>query len=263
MGRLLIKFPTRNRPDKFKYTFDRYVSFLSGRHRVRFVVSLDEDDETMNNEAVRDWLDQQARGIDLKYTYGHSRTKIEAVNRDMEGEDGDVLLVASDDMNPVKRQYDHIIFKAFERVFPDFDGAVKFWDGDRPPWDALMTLAVLGFPLYRRFGYIYHPDYKSVYADNEQSEVCMMMKRLVFSQQCIIKHEWTPEPFDTLHARNQTEEMYRNDHSILLAHRARRFDIDTNLGPDAVRPGPSPLHGLMNWRRKLRIRWRRLVRPLR
>ena len=88
-------------------------------------------DPTMNNEAVRVWLDNRSRTLDIKYRYGRSKTKIQAVNADMEGEDADVLLVASDDMNPVRRGYDQVIFDAFEHAFPDFFGAIKFWDGNR------------------------------------------------------------------------------------------------------------------------------------
>ena len=150
MSRLLIKFPTRSRPEKFKARLDRYLSYLSGRHQVRFVISMDEDDATMNNEEIRAWLEERQRIADIKYCYGRSKTKIEACNADMEGEEGDVLLVASDDMNPVRKRYDDVLFAAFEQCFPDFDGAIKFWDGNRRPMDPLMTLAVIGFPLYRR-----------------------------------------------------------------------------------------------------------------
>jgi hypothetical protein len=238
MGRLIVKFPSRNRPEKFKARFERYASFLSGRHQVRFVLSFDEDDPTMNNEPMRAWLDRQGRMLDIKYRYGHSQTKIEAVNADMDGEDGDVLLVASDDMNPVRRRYDDVIFDAFERTFPDFFGAIKFWDGHRPQTDPLMTLAVVGFPVYRRLGYIYYPELVSLYGDNDQTQVCARLGRLAMSPICIIRHEWTHEPFDALHARNEDEELYRRDAAVFGARHARRFDLDSTFGPGADRGVP-------------------------
>ena len=87
MSRLVIKFPTRNRPEKFKSVFTRYMTFLSGRHDVRFVVSMDADDATMNNDAMREWFETRKRNADIKYCYGHSKTKIEACNADLEGEE--------------------------------------------------------------------------------------------------------------------------------------------------------------------------------
>ena len=51
MFKLLVKFPSRNRPQKFKSTVEQYVGGCSGKHHVRFVITMDEDDSTMNNLA--------------------------------------------------------------------------------------------------------------------------------------------------------------------------------------------------------------------
>jgi len=230
MSRLVIKFPTRNRPEKFKSVFTRYMTFLSGRHDVRFVVSMDADDATMNNDAMREWFETQKKSVDIKYCYGHSKSKIQACNADMEGEYGDILLLASDDMVPVQMSYDDVIVKCFEQAFPDFDGAIKFWDGLRDINDSLMTLTVMGFPLYKQFGYIYNPEYTSLYCDNEQTQVCAALGKLAKCDLCIIKHEWTPEPFDALHARNENKDMYSIDQRVYEARLARGFDMDVMFG---------------------------------
>lgn len=146
MSRLVVKFPTRNRPEKFKEVFTRYLTFLSGRHDVRFIISMDEDDSTMNNPQMAQWFATRAQNAQIECFYGNSKTKIEACNANMEGVDGDVLLLASDDMVPVQMGYDDIIFQVYQQAFPDFDGAIKFWDGLRPKEDPLMTLTVMGFP---------------------------------------------------------------------------------------------------------------------
>jgi len=226
MSRLVIKFPTRNRPDKFKTVFSKYMSFLSGRHDVRFVVSMDENDATMNTPEMREWFETRRRNADIKYCYGHSKTKIQACNADMDGEHGDVLMLASDDMVPQLMSYDEIIFGGFMQCFPDFNGAIKFWDGLRPKEDPLMTLTVMGFPLYKQFGYIYNPAYQSVYCDDEQTQVCARLGKLARSDTCIARHVWTQEPFDALHARNENREMYDVDSKTFEAHRANNFNME-------------------------------------
>ena len=235
MSRLVIKFPTRNRPEKFKSVFTRYMTFLSGRHDVRFVVSMDADDATMNNDTMREWFETRKRNADIKYCYGNSKTKIQACNADLEGEYGDVLLLASDDMNPQQMSYDEVIFKCFEQAFPDFSGAIKFWDGLRPKEDPLMTLTVMGFPLYKQFGYIYNPEYKSLYCDNEQTAVCHRLGKLAIAPYCIIRHEWTNEPFDTLHARNENKDMYDVDSKTFEARKAKNFDMEVMFNASASR----------------------------
>jgi len=226
MSRLVIKFPTRNRPEKFKAIFSRYLTFLSGQHDVRFILTMDEDDPTMNNSEMKQWIDTRAQNAQIEYFYGHSKSKIEACNANLEGVDGDVLVLASDDMVPVQMGYDEIISKVYEQAFPDYDGAIKFWDGLRPKEDPLMTLTVMGFPLYKRFGYIYNPEYKSLYCDNEQTQVCAALGKLRRCDICIIQHQWSGEPWDELHARNENAEMYGVDGETFKRRKERNFDME-------------------------------------
>ena len=227
MSNLVIKFPTRNRPEKFKAVFSRYLTFLSGRHNVQFIITMDTNDETMNNDSIKEWLSTRAKNANIKWFYGDSKTKIEACNANMEEVDGDVLLLASDDMVPMQMGYDDVIFKAFAQSASDFYGAVKFWDGLRPKDDLLMTLTVMGFPLYREFGYIYNPEYVSLYCDDEQTQVCAAIGKLAKCDACIIQHQWTSEPFDALHARNENREMYNVDRETYERRKANKFDMET------------------------------------
>jgi len=68
--KLLIKFPTRNRPEKFKECFTEYINKLSGKHDVRFVITMDSDDPTMNNDEIRDWLKSLVSKHNIIWHYG-------------------------------------------------------------------------------------------------------------------------------------------------------------------------------------------------
>ena len=226
--RLLIKFPTRSRPDKFKQVLEMYIDYLSGKHDVRFVITCDEDDETMNNSEVRKWFASlQESGVNLTAYYGDSKTKIEACNANMEGETFDVGLLASDDMIPQLREYDDVIAQVFDGTFPEFDGAVKFNDGLRN--DALCTLPVMGKKLYDAIGHWYHPDYTSIYCDTEMTELCMMLGKFAVCETCIIKHEWVPgghEESDELHTMQESPEMYEKDGGVFNKRKNElQFDV--------------------------------------
>jgi hypothetical protein len=83
--KLLIKFPTRQRKNLFFSTLGKYISMASGKHEIEFVISMDENDEIMNTPEVREKIDDLAAGgSDIKYFYGQSATKIEAINADMD-----------------------------------------------------------------------------------------------------------------------------------------------------------------------------------
>jgi hypothetical protein len=226
MSKLLIKFPTRNRPEKFKNVLNKYVDFLSGNHDVRFVITMDEDDKTMNTKSIKTFLKRlRKNGVDLVYHYGNSKSKVEACNANLENEKADVLMLISDDMMPQTKNYDEIIFQAFSQAFPNFDGGIKFNDGLRPHDDMLMTLPIIGWKIYESWGYIYHPDYTSLFCDNEQSMVLRMMGKFAMSDICIAKHEWTSQPFDELHARNENQEMYQRDGTVFYRRRQHNFNL--------------------------------------
>ena len=88
-----------------------------------------------------------------------------------------------------------------------------------------MTLPIIGWKVYEKWGYIYNPEYTSVYCDTEQTEVLLRTKKLAVSDMCLAKHEWTPQPFDELHARNENQKMYEIDGAIFEKRKSRNFDI--------------------------------------
>jgi hypothetical protein len=90
----------------------------------------------------------------------------------------------------------------------------------------------MGFPLYKQFGYIYNPEYKSVYCDDEQTQVCHRLGKLAISPMCIVRHEWS-QKYDELHDRNENKEMYEVDSKTYEARKAREFDMEVMFNASA------------------------------
>ena len=216
--KLLIKFPTRNRPSKFFKIIDEYYSMLRDSN-FEFVVSCDIDDATMNNNSVIEKLQTYPF---LSYYFCENKTKIEAINNNLKDKNFDILLLASDDMLPVKVGYDQIIKKKMSEYFPDTDGVLWFNDGYQK--DRLNTLCILGKKYYDRFGYIYHPDYKSLYSDTEFTIVSTSLNKAKYFDDVIIKHiqySIINELPDELYIRNDKLEEY--DKNIFLTRKKNNF----------------------------------------
>jgi hypothetical protein len=81
---LLIKFPTRGRPDKFKYALFQYVSKCKNHQHTKFLFTLDHDDPTANTDEFADDTHDICGDIEYDNPYGYSQNKIHAVNRDMD-----------------------------------------------------------------------------------------------------------------------------------------------------------------------------------
>jgi hypothetical protein len=182
--KLLIKFPTRNRPDKFIEVLNLYYSMLSDTDNTEFIISCDLDDITMNNYDMKYKL---SKYINLSVFYSENETKVDAINNNLANVDFDILLLASDDMIPKIYGYDSIIRQEMENNYPNYDGVLWFNDGLQG--NRLNTLSILGREYYKRFNYIYHPSYKSVWCDNEFMDVANLLNKQIYINKIIIKHE--------------------------------------------------------------------------
>jgi hypothetical protein len=204
---LLVKFPTRGRPDKFFSVLESYRN-LSRSGNIRFVVTCDLDDESMNNDQVKERFKQFDN---VEVCYGNSKTKIQAINADMQGRDFDICLLASDDMIPEREGYDLEIINQMQINYPDLDGVIWFSDGYQKR--KLNTLTIVGKRYYDRFGYLYHPDYVSFYSDNEFMQVAFMLGKQTYVDEVIIRHQHpdnTKESIDMTYATNNQHVMRDN-----------------------------------------------------
>jgi hypothetical protein len=182
--KLLVKFPTRGRPDKFFTVLDRYYYGAKRKDLTSFLITCDKDDLTMNNDSVRERLQKNYKNMVV--VFGNSNSKIEAVNNDMNlAPEYDIILLASDDMVPEEKGYDEVIRNKMKELYPDTDGVLWFFDGYRRDFN---TLCILGKKYYERFGYIYHPSYKSFWCDNEFTDVANTLKKQTFIDKVIIRH---------------------------------------------------------------------------
>jgi hypothetical protein len=130
--------------------------------------------------------------------FDQNTEKISAINDNIDklsrnGRDyWDVVVCASDDMVPQEFGWDNEIATAMNLHFPKLNGCVHFNDGNTN--GDLITFSILGRELYEFFGYVYHPDYKSLYCDNEFTDEVRRMECEKYIDKVIISHEhWSIE----------------------------------------------------------------------
>lgn len=202
---ILYKYATRGRPEWFKETLAKYYDMMTMSSPFHFLITCNSDDDTMNNEGMIQFMKEQPN---LDFEFSDFPDKIRAINGGMSNWDRfdefrwDILVVVSDDMIPVVEGFDKRIIEEMEKHFPDCDGALHFNDGFYGE-DRCITLSIMGRKLYDKLGYIYHPDYKSFFCDNEFTDVVRAMGKVVYIDEVIIKHDWKGhEGKDALYKRN-------------------------------------------------------------
>jgi hypothetical protein len=220
--KLLIKFPTKNRKFKFLNVFNKYQQFCDDIENTKFLITLDNDDSDMNSPDVIEILKTFKN---TEFIFGDSKSKVDAINRDMElYNDWDIVLLASDDMTPMIKGYDNIIRNNMKTHYPDTDGVLWFNDGYQK--NKLNTLCILGKKYYDRFKYIYNPEYKSVWSDNEFMDVANLLGKQTYFNDVIIKHEhpdWGFGNRDHIHQENFTNVDY--DKNIYLKNKSINFGL--------------------------------------
>lgn len=226
--KILVKFPTRSRPEKFLSTLKGYIDNTVNVPNVDYLITVDSNDSTMNG-GIMERIYKLSSNVTINP--GGSINKIHAINRGMHmyKEHWDILILASDDMICQKHGWDDVIVNAMQEHFPDTDGALWFWDGDpATKKNGLCTMNIMGRKYYDRFGYIYHPSYVSLWCDNEYTDVGTQLGKLPFIDQVLFKHVHfsnTPgmKPDNLM---NYTQQFYRKDEINYRKRKAINFNLD-------------------------------------
>ena len=184
---ILIKFPSRGRLDKFKFSLNRYIEKKSNNHNISFICSFDKDDEEMNSAEAKEYLEQHKNC--LQYFYGDHNNKIEAINSDISADlIFDILILAADDLYPLRDSYDERIVSDMKLYHPDMDGCLHYMN---PSWEERLDIGCVMTKLYySRFNYIYHPSYKSIYCDNEYMNVSKILNKHKYIDSQIFEHNY-------------------------------------------------------------------------
>lgn len=206
--KILIKYATRGRRQLFEETIKNIQDTISGEIEYRIEVSADYNDVSMTDYAT---------GINENIKYGFSLSKIDAINRDMnsisEIYNWDILIVMSDDMKFVVKDWDKLIVEEAEKVGLD---SFFHWN-DGYLGDKLPTMSIMGREYYERFFYIYPPCYYSFSCDAEAMFVAQMLGKWHYFSDVIFKHEHP--------ANNPSFVQY--DETYHLASKHSQKDIDT------------------------------------
>ena len=154
-------------------------------------------------------------------------TCVKAMNYGASKATGDILVCISDDMLPCQ-DWDKLIIEELEKV-GNTDFLLFTQDGTNG-W--ICTLPILGREYYNRFGYIYNPEYKHLFADTEMSAVAIMTDKIIISDLVFIHNHFAmsaagykrdKDEFDKPH---WTAEAWQFGEEIYNRHKADNFGVE-------------------------------------
>lgn len=224
--KILFKFPSRTRPQRFFETLDNIHSMADDKENFRIACTLDVDDETMNNAGVLDRIKRYPKTVAY---LGNSRSKVDAFNRDMDDiaieYPWDICVAVSDDMRFIVYGFDNLIREGFQYNAPDFDGLLHYPDQDAK--HIIPVLYIAGRKYYNRDLFIYNPIYWSLFVDNESMEVGKIRNKYHYLGIQLINHlnpAYGHLPRDEQFNRQQ--DMWGHDEKIFIIRQANNFGYD-------------------------------------
>jgi hypothetical protein len=185
---ILVKFASRGRPQRFFEGLDCLYQQCAKPELMRVLITADIDDRSMCNQEVRNRI---ATYPNAHVIYGTSENKIHATNRDMDimphdWEDWDIIANYSDDQRFTIYGWDEMIRSDFRTHSPDLSHFMAYLDPDTK--GALSTLYIAGRKFYDRFGFIYDPQFVSLFADNLVEDSAKKIGKFHYTNYSIYQH---------------------------------------------------------------------------
>lgn len=214
--KILFVFPTRSRPQRALFLLKQHIHHIEDKENFTIHLNCDIDDETMNNESIRSVLDSFS-DKNIKYFFNENKTKVEAHNINVNEYDWDIVVGLQDDLFPIVKGFDNIIRNEMKNAFnPDLDGVLFLFDGGL---SHICTTPCMGRKFYDRFKYISYPGYKSLFGDNELTEVSTKLDRLKRVENIILMHHHPSRgnvPYDELYRKNDS---FWDEDELLFTYR--------------------------------------------
>lgn len=169
--------PSRERAERCYNVIKDYRNNFSKKNDLEIVISLDLDDVQAGK-----YHDLHKNHSDTKIVIHPNKNYVEALNNAAKFATGDILIASADDFH-FPQNWDI----GLQNVVPFNRKEYVIWidDGIQP---RIMTLPILSMEYYQRFGYIYYPEYISMYADNDFTEVAKKLNVVVMARHLLFRH---------------------------------------------------------------------------
>jgi hypothetical protein len=171
--------PSRGRAQKSWHTTRRWIERAGVE--TELIVSIDDNDPS------REQYLRQYANADLfrtKIISNDNDCVVHAANHAAKEAKGDILVYVSDDFDcPDKwgvtvQQLTHGREKWL----------LKVDDGYQPFWKDVLTIPIMDKALYNELGYFFHPEYRSMFCDQDLFYTCKNMNVIINAQNVLFEH---------------------------------------------------------------------------
>jgi len=170
--------PSRSRPKKAYETAKKWID--TAGVDVKYILSLD------HNDPEYKWYWNWDLNISNYIIHNDNRSVVEATNKAAEISKGDILIYLSDDFD-CPFNWGLSVLKEFEGenrpLLLKVDDCLQKFDVP------VLTIPMMNRSLYERLGYFWHPEYKSMFCDEDLYWTTRKLGALKFSPHLKFEHQ--------------------------------------------------------------------------
>lgn len=217
--KIYIIHPSRSRPVQAYATYCNWMKKADNPANIHYLLSIDTDQKAVY---------QKQFGSTFHYVVAGNHSAITAINIASKfveiavAEENHLFIVVSDDFD-CPEHWDTLLLA---ELAGKSDFIVKTQDGLQP---TLITLPIMDRIYYNRFGYIYHPEFLHLHADEEMTIVALMLGRYIKSDLMFEHCHYTTGKFkkDAISVRN--DKTWAHGQTTLNRHAKNNFGIANPL----------------------------------
>jgi hypothetical protein len=198
--------PSFGRPNTAWNCYRSWILSKKLNEDIEWIISLSNNDEAINDYNI------EFKNEDVIIVSSESTNMVQASNAGAELAKYDYIILVSDDMFPVK-DWDDIIDREF-RKYKGQPAVLQFNDGIR---EDILTLPVMNGLAYDMLGYLYHPKYISMYADNDLTDTCKRLGIYHVTGKQLAEHRHYSV------GKSQMDDTYRKENSKVAFEYGKRL----------------------------------------
>ncbi len=211
-----IIHPSLGRPVQARKCYDHWMNVCSGEHQIEWIVSLNRSDNELEK------YHQTFTDSDAVIITSGATNMVQASNEGAKLCAGDLIILVSDDMF-APEMWDSRILHKYEMI--DGAGILQVFDGITA---YKITIPIMNRLAYIRLGYLYHPEYISMYADDDLRKTALQHNMLYNGTDIVIEHRHYSKgkaPYDKTYALENSNAAMKHGERLFFERAKLKFPI--------------------------------------
>lgn len=210
MAKISLIHATRGRPEMVASCHEGWLATASDKSSIEYIISVDSDDPKI------------AYVPGAKTIIGEPLGSTPAYNRGLYASSGDVVIAVMDDLLP-PAGWDKVVAKRFGDLSLPLLLHVSDGTGVNPtkPW--LLTVQIGTRAWFKKAGYMFFPEYRHLFADEDLSRKAYREKSVIESTDICFKHNWVGDHFDETASANYAPAKWREGYELLCRRHAEGY----------------------------------------